>query len=64
MSASVPSLLANPRFEPVSYWQEQVTKHCRLPRIGKNDAFKLWPSAVNLVSAMDELKGLASRAKA
>ena len=60
MSASA-SLLASPQFDPDSYWQEQVNKHCRLPRIGRNDACKLWDASVNLVSAMDELKGLTSR---
>jgi hypothetical protein len=55
------SILTAPKFDPDSYWQNEINKLCRLPRIGRNDAFKLWHSAVNLVCALDELKGLTSR---
>ena len=58
---STSAILTAPKFDPDSYWQSEVNQLCRLPGIGKHDAFKLWHAAANLVSAIDELKALASR---
>jgi hypothetical protein len=40
------------------FFKNQINQHCRLPRIGAQDAFDLWHSATELVRAISDLERL------